>query len=117
MKPGDKPYPHMAHYVFSASLDLPDGCGIEVVRGDALGVIDRLKAAEGRDIYLCGGGAFAGFLVNAGRVDRLRIKLNPVVLGGGVPLLTGLVRSPGLRLEASTTYDSGVVLLDYAVEA
>lgn len=115
MQPGDKPYPHMDHYVFSRTLELPDGCGIEVVRDDWLGAIDRLKAGEGGDIYLCGGGAFAGFLLQHERVDRLVLKVNPFLAGGGTPLFAGLESPQSLRRLAVTPHASGVVLVEYAV--
>lgn len=115
MKPGDEPYPPMDHHVFSKTLELPAGCGIEVVRDDWLGTIDRLKAAPGADIYLCGGGAFAGLLMRHGRVDRLVLKVNPFLAGGGTPLFAGLESPRPLRRLGVTSHASGVVLLEYAV--
>ena len=115
VKPGQRAYPHMAHHVFSRSLALPSPSDVEVVRESWITTIDRLKAAPGGDIYLCGGGAFAGYLANHGRVDRLIVKLNPVLLGRGVPLFAGLERPLSLSLTGTTRYASGVTLLEYGV--
>lgn len=115
LKPGQRAYPHMAHHVFSRSLALPAASDVEVVRENWIETIDQLRAAPGGDIYLCGGGAFAGYLANHGRIDRLIVKLNPVLLGRGVPLFVGLERPLSLRLTSTTRYTSGVALLEYAV--
>ena len=114
LRPGDRAYPHMAHHVFSRSIDLPPGAAVSIVRSDWLATIDRLKSADGANIYLCGGGAFAGYLLEHGRLDRLLVKLNPILLGEGIPLFGGR-RHARLRLEQECRYASGVVLLEYSV--
>ena len=115
LRPGQRAYPHMTHYVFSRSLVLPALSDVEVVRDNWIDVIDRVRTAPGGDIYLCGGGVFASYLANHGRIDRLIVKLNPVLLGRGVPLFGALEGHVRLRLTDSTKYTSGVTLLDYAV--
>jgi dihydrofolate reductase len=59
--PGARAYPHMDHYVFSRSLSVP-GDAVTVVQEDWLGALRALRGGEGGDIYLCGGGTFAGFV-------------------------------------------------------
>lgn len=113
MKPGDAPYAHMRNMVFSSSLSLPAGSPVEVVREGALRVVDDLKAGAGGDVYVCGGGAFAGWLMKEGRLDSLILKINPVVLGGGTPMLAG--ESAPMRLVDSKASRSGVVLARYEV--
>ncbi len=114
LTPGDAPYPHMRHLVFSRSLQLPDRSLVEVIREDSRCVIDRLKAADGNDVYVCGGGAFAGWLLKEGRLDIVILKINPVLLGSGTPLFGG--RAAGLRLIEARPYESGVILAQYQVE-
>ncbi len=80
------PYPHLRQIVFSTSLtrQVP---GVEVVGGDAAGLIRRLKEEYGGGIWLAGGGQLAAEVW--AEVDELVIKRNPIVLGTGVPLLDG----------------------------
>ena len=71
-----------------------------------------LKAAEGGGLWLCGGGRLAASLVD--EIDRLVVKLNPVTLGQGRPLLDGRLEPRRWRLVSSRTFDdAGVVLLAY----
>ena len=115
LAPGKRAYPHMRHLVFSKTLRLP-GSDVEVIDGDPLPVIRALKDGTGTDIYLCGGGAFAGHLLDHGLIDELALKLNPLLFGRGIPLF-GPSRTPQrLALTESRTYKSGVVLLRYTVE-
>jgi dihydrofolate reductase len=83
----DDAYPHLRHLVVSSSLagrtDLP----VEVVPGDPVGRVRELKAEEGLDIWLVGGGTLAHALLP--EVDRLVLKVNPTVLGAGIPLFAG----------------------------
>jgi dihydrofolate reductase len=113
LEPGKRAYPHMEHYVFSKSLEVDEDAEIHVVRGEPWETIDRIRAQAGTDIYLCGGGAFAGALLQRNLIDRLILKLNPVVFGEGIPLFTGEPLTRHFALQGSRTYESGVVLLEY----
>jgi dihydrofolate reductase len=73
--------------------------------------VRSLKAEPGSGIWLCGGGRLAAAL--ADEVDRLVLKVNPVVLGSGTPLFDGRVPGHSFRLEQSTPFDSGVVVNEY----
>lgn len=108
------PYPHTRQVVFSRTRTAADAPGsITVTDEDPVAVVRRLKAEPGTGIWLCGGGILAGQL--AGEIDRLVLKVNPVVLGGGTPLFVDPVATPTYRLERSTAYGSGVVVNEYAV--
>lgn len=80
-------YPHLRHVVFSRTLvdrtDLP----VEVVDGDPVERVRELKAEDGKDIWLVGGGTLAHALLP--EIDRLVLKVNPSVIGDGVRLFAG----------------------------
>ena len=115
MKPGARAYPHMPHYIFSKGIDLPDNAEVEVVRDNWLDTVDRIKAAADGDIYLCGGGTFAGFLLANGRIDLIRLKRVPILCGGGTPLFAGTDAKPMLELTDQKTYDYGAIYQEYRV--
>lgn len=47
-------------------------------------------------------------------VDRIVLKINPLVLGAGVPILEDSSYLPALfELEESTAFDSGVIIAEY----
>lgn len=108
------PYPHLRQYVFSTTRTVADAApGIEVTASDPVAVVHALKAEPRRaGIWLCGGGRLATAL--ADEIDRLVLKVNPVVLGDGVPLFAGGYDARRFALEASTAYRSGVVVNEYA---
>jgi dihydrofolate reductase len=114
--PGKRAYPHMRHFIFSRTLRFRPGAEVEVVDQGWDDRVRGLKEEEGTDIYLCGGGAFAGFLLDRGLIDRVVVKLNPVVFGHGVRLFGGSARKAGLELTASHSYANGVLLLRYDVK-
>lgn len=80
-------YPHLRHLVVSRSLagrtDLP----VEVVAGDPVARVRELKAEDGLDIWLVGGGTLAHALLP--EIDRLVLKVNPSVIGDGRRLFAG----------------------------
>ena len=116
LKPGQNPYPHMQTHVFSQRLELPAKAEnqIQCVRHHYLEKVKELRAGTGRPIYLCGGGTFAGLLMDHGLVDRLVLKINPVSFGQGIPLWKCQhARIQRFILDGQKHYDSGVMLLNY----
>lgn len=115
LKPGQRAYPHMTHYIFSNSLLLSDPdpkvhvCPIDIE------LIKELKAQAGTDIYLCGGGTFAGWLLDNDLIDILKIKLNPIVLGKGVRLFGNSSKGFKLELTDSKQFDKGLQIMTYNI--
>jgi dihydrofolate reductase len=89
---------------------------VEVVADDAVEVVRRLKAETGKDIYLCGGADFATTLFEEGLIDEVILKLNPLLLGLGIPLMSDIGKCVDLELIDNKVYDTGVVLLSYRVK-
>jgi dihydrofolate reductase len=109
------PYPWARCLVFSRTLP-PDPAGkVEVVPTDPVPVVRALREGTGGPIYLCGGGALASTLFNAGLIDELILKVNPVILGAGIGLAPGLLTAQPLTLTSARPYASGVVRLSYRV--
>lgn len=117
LKPGQRAYPHMTHYIFSNSLKFQhadDGvhvCSVE------LETIKKLKNTAGSDIYLCGGGIFAGWLLDHNMIDIVKIKLNPIVLGQGIRLFGDSKNDVKLNLIDSQTYEKGLQIITYTINA
>jgi len=81
------PYAHLRQYVISSTLGPIDDPQVEVVAGDPVGLVRRLKAEAGGDIWLCGGGKLAGALLD--ELDEMIVKSYPVVAGGGISAFSG----------------------------
>jgi dihydrofolate reductase len=80
-------YPHLRYLVVSRSLAGRDDLPVEVVDGDPVERVRELKAEEGSDIWLVGGGTLAHALLP--EIDRLVLKVNPSVIGDGIRLFAG----------------------------
>ncbi|MET0734940.1 MAG: dihydrofolate reductase family protein [Microbacterium sp.] len=89
-------------FVFTTrELPLVPGADVRLVRGDAADAWPDIEAAaDGRDVWLVGGGDLAGQFADAGLLDELRISLAPATLGSGKPLLPRRLGADRLRLES-----------------
>lgn len=112
--PGANPYPAMKTVIVSTSLGLPSGAEVEVVAADAASRVAALKREAAGPVYLCGGGALAGWAAASGLLDVLRLKRPPIVLGAGTPLLRGA--APRLSHRHTRSYPDGSVFQEFAVE-
>lgn len=108
------PYPHLEQYVFSRTMKTRPDPAIELVSGDALPAVRTLKRQPGKGIWLCGGAALATALFP--EIDELILKVNPVLLGAGIPLFSGVVEYTHLELNSCRQYDNGFMLVRYSVK-
>jgi dihydrofolate reductase len=76
---------------FVVSRTLPPGPqrGVTVLGDDAVERLAELKAEDGKDIWLWGGGELFGSLAAAGLVDTVEVSVVPVILGRGIALMGG----------------------------
>ena len=84
-----------------------------MITADAIETVADLKAEQGKDIWLFGGGLLFRCLLDAGLVDAIEVAVMPVLLSQGVPLLPAGRRSPQLRLATCKPMPSGIVALTY----
>ena len=115
LQPGRNPYGDMKTYIFSRSLELPDGREVTVLRSHDAQSFRDLKSSSNGPIYLCGGGAFAGSLLSMGLIDRIRLKRAPMILGGGVRLFADAVASPKLQHVETREYADGYMFQEFEV--
>ena len=109
------PYPTLDQFVLSTTLGTSPDPDVEVVSRDGVDFVERLKALPGKDVWICGGSSLATPLYHAGLIDRVILKLNPVVFGAGIPLFRERLANRPLVLESMERFPSGHVILDYAV--
>lgn len=110
------PYPTMRQVVFSRSMEESPDEAVELVQGDIAGFVRAVKSDAEAPVWLCGGAEVASTLMGAGLVDRVVVKLNPVVFGSGIPLFGAGVDQTSLTLTETKAYDCGIVLLRYVVK-
>lgn len=87
---------------------------ITLLSGNIVEPLRALKAEEGKDIWLMGGGMLFRSLLDCGLVDAIEISVFPVLLGAGTPLLPQGNRAV-LKLKECKALPSGVVMVSYDV--
>jgi len=115
IEPGQPAYPNMTHYIFSDKLTFGHQHESVHVKSLNLAEIDALKRQPGSAIYLCGGGQFAGWLLDHQRIDVLKIKLSPLLLGQGVRLFGESKKAYRAELLDSTRYEHGLQIMTYTI--
>jgi dihydrofolate reductase len=101
-------------YVFSNTWE-EGGDNFELIQGDVMDAVRKIKSAKGKDIWLFGGASLTAFLIGADMVDELWLSVHPILLGDGKPLFSGLHERVKLILLENKPYDTGLVSLRYRV--
>jgi dihydrofolate reductase len=92
------PYAGMETYVFTKTLKESGVEGVEVISGNLKEFIENLKAKDGKNIWLSGGGELAKSFLDENLVDEIYLGVTPLLLGSGIPLFPELIREVPLRL-------------------
>ncbi|WP_194816880.1 dihydrofolate reductase family protein [Nocardia sp. XZ_19_385] len=101
------PYPHMkTQYVLSTTLGSIDAPGVELVQSDPVGLVQRLKKEDGKDIWLAGGGKLAAQLID--EIDELVIKSYPCIAGEGTRAFTGQFNPTQFELNRRKDLEGGI---------
>lgn len=107
----DSPYRHLHQVVFARTPGRTVGAGVELTGKDPAALARELKSESGSGIWLCGGGRLASAL--ASEIDRLVLKVHPVVLGAGPALFDGGFDPGRWQRERLRAFDSGVTIAEY----
>jgi dihydrofolate reductase len=86
----------------------------EVLDGDAVDAVARLKESGDGTLVKYGNGPFSRALVEAGLIDELHLSISPFVAGSGESLLSG-IGTTAMDLTGVTEIGNGAVVLAYAV--
>lgn len=116
LQPGQPAYSGMKHFIFSNNLVLENPDPKVQIKKMDISEIENLQKQEGTDIYLCGGGQFAGWLLENQKIDILRIKLNPLILGNGIKLFEQCTKKYKLHLSDTKEYEHGLQIMSYGID-
>jgi dihydrofolate reductase len=116
---GSGAYPGMKNYVFSRTLKPTSGKkvkNLEIIAEDAADFVRKLKAEEGKDICVMGGGLLAKSLFEADLIDEIGFNIHPVLLGSGIPLFHEMNRQIDLELIECKPFKNGCLMVSYRVK-
>ncbi len=105
-------------WVFS-SRKLPkiDEADIHFVQGDVAPVHSEMeKVANGKNIWLVGGGDLVGQFHDLGLLDEVILSVAPVTLGAGAPLLPRNITTPPMKLVDVQQHSDVFAVLTYEVQ-
>jgi dihydrofolate reductase len=108
-----RPMNDIPKVVFSKTLTAADWPQSTIASGDLADEINALKREPGKDMIAWGGAAFAQSLTRDRLVDEYRLVHQPVALGNGLPLFSGLTAPFVLDLLEARAYNGGAVLHVY----
>jgi dihydrofolate reductase len=115
--PGAPFFNDTTKYVVSGTLTAASWRNSELVGPYDAGTIRRLKEQLDGEIYVSGSGTLVRALLADGLVDGLHLFVYPLTRGEGPRLFADGARPAKLSLEASASYDNGVVYLAYRPQA
>jgi dihydrofolate reductase len=100
--------------VFSTTLSSVQG-NARLASGSLAEEIERLRAEPGEGDIAIGGATLAAEADGLGLIDDYRVRVYPVLVGGGTPFFPHSERRVDLELVETRTFSSGVVYLRHRV--
>ena len=87
--PGEWPYVDIPTFIITTeNLAKPPHENIQFVQDSAHDLAKKAKdSANGKDVWIVGGGKTAAYFANSRVLDQLFITIIPVFLGNGIPLI------------------------------
>ena len=104
---------NVSKFVFSTTLPRADWKNTRLVKDQIAEEIASLKQQPGRDLMIFGSPRLTHTFMHLGLIDEYRLFLNPIVLGGGIPLFQDIKSWTKLQLLETKTFKAGVVGLHY----
>lgn len=100
--------------VFSRTLSAVEGSN-GLATGDLAAEVERWRAEPGAGDIAIGGATLAAEAAELDLIDEYRLRVHPVLVGGGTPFFPRAQRRADLELVGSHTFGCGVMSLRYRV--
>ena len=99
--------------VFSRTLDQASWNNTELVKGDIVAEVGRMKKEPGEGMAILGSGSIVSQLAPEGLIDEYQVVVNPVVLGKGRTMFDGVKEKLNLKLTKTRAFGNGNVFMCY----
>jgi len=99
-------------YVASRTLKEPLTWNANLIKGDVLKEVAKLKEQKGMNILQYGSGELTRTLLENGLIDEFRLMVIPVAVGTGQHTFENIQQTP-MKLLETKTFSTGVVILHY----
>jgi dihydrofolate reductase len=84
-----------------------------IITGDVVAQIKKLKNSSEKDMAILGSGSIINLFTENNLIDEYQIMIDPVAIGSGTSVFSGIRAPLTLKLNRVRTFKSGVVLLYY----
>lgn len=108
-------YANVQKIVGSRTLERVSDDNRRFVTDDIAAAVAQRKATPGGDMMIFGSPSIVHILARQGLIDEYDLRVNPVILGGGVPLFEETGTRRELTLLEARAFHTGVVRLRYRV--
>lgn len=102
--------------VFTKTLDKSEWDNTVLAKGNLADEITKLKKQNGKDIIVYGGATFVSELIKQGLIDEFHLFINPTAIGSGMTIFKEIEGKLNLTLVKSTSFDCGIVVLNYEMK-
>jgi dihydrofolate reductase len=110
------PYGDVPTWVFThRQFAVPEGADVRFTERPPREVVAELDEVAQGNVWLAGGGSLVRQWIDERLLDELILFVVPLLLGGGIRLFDGSLRTK-LELLHAKDYDSGLVELRYLLE-
>ena len=103
----------MRKVVFSRTLKEVTWNNTNLVKGDLVEAVRKMKSEEGPPMVILGSGSIVSQLARARLVDEYQIVLNAIALGKGRTMFDGMTEKLPMKLLRSRVFGNGNVFLSY----
>ena len=109
-------YKKVHKIVLSKTLKDADLTNTEIISDNLSDRINNVKQKPGEDILLFGSPTATHSLIQLSLIDGYWLFVNPIILGQGIPLFTGIKEKIKLKLFKTQQFSCGVTELSYIVD-
>jgi len=103
----------MEKFVVSAKLEKPAWNNSTIINKNIIEEIRELKNQNGNEIQIPGSATLVHSLMKANLIDEYRFLVHPIIMGSGKRFFKDEMKTSGMKLILTQTFDKGVVLLCY----
>jgi len=103
----------MEKFVVSTTLEKPAWNNSTIIDKNIIEEIRELKNQNGNEIQIPGSATLVHSLMKANLIDEYRFLVHPIIMGSGKRFFKDEMKTSGMKLILTQTFDKGVVLLCY----
>ncbi len=108
-----KPYDRAKKYVVSNKPHKLPWNNSELITGDVVTEINKLKSSDGRDLWIWGSGNLIQTLLKHNLIDRMHLWIFPITIGSGKKLFSEVTQPVNFKLVEGKILSSGIIFATY----